>query len=85
MKINIVIDSLILDGFGSSHEPENIIEELKSKLSELVQSNSQFSQSVMKRSEQLAAFDAPIGTHSNVHHNSRIGAEIAQSIYDRLT
>lgn len=83
MRINIVIDSLALEGFDN-HDSENIIAALQSSLSKLVRDNdSEFSQSAMKKSERLTAFNVPIETRSNADHRS-IGAEIAQSIYDRI-
>jgi hypothetical protein len=85
VKINIVIDSMVLDGFDN-YESERIIAALESNLSQLVKNdNNRFSQSAMKRSKQSSAdFDAAIETHSSADHNS-IGEEIARSIYNRLS
>jgi hypothetical protein len=85
MRINIVIDSLALEGRFDNHDSESIMASLQSNLSQLVKNNeSPFSQNALKRTEHLAAINEPIKTRSNLDHDS-IGAEIAQSIYDKIT
>jgi hypothetical protein len=84
MKINIVIDSLTLEGQFDNHDSESIIAAFQSNLSQLVKGNeSQFSQSALKRTERITAFETPIKIRSNSDHDS-IGAEIAQSIHDKI-
>ena len=84
MKINVTIESLVLDGIDSI-ESENIMAALQSNLSQLVENDDNlFSQSNVKMTERLASrSDVPIETRSNSDARS-IGAEIAQSIYSRI-
>ena len=87
MRINIVIDSIVLQGYDN-YDSDSIITALQSNLSQLVEQNgSTFSQSAIGESssskQSAVAFNEPIEIYSNADHNS-IGAHLAQSIYDRL-